>query len=349
MNEIEATMPMDESPVMDTPYLDAGMDTPLSTSAMFTPYFSPYSALASPCIEPGLTYNNATSSISNGDVDVSNYLGGENEEYHTPMLGCATPAWNTTTTTGTIDPVATFNGDPSQLLIDKTKTAPLQLQSTASSDSLFPPLGSQDIEEVPIKHEFDSQHTENHNPVFDFSGFDFNDASLSEDAGHQAQDQQSGDESATQTQPSDEDEKENEKEKDDDDYSSASACLHSDEDVKVTSKKRSASCQVDSGRRKRRSSPEERRYQCHVCSRMFSRRYNLSTHIRTHDKNRQKEFGCEHCPKAFDRKHDLARHVATVHHGERSFPCHRCSSIFSRKDALTRHTLQKHATTFDGE
>ncbi|KAI7857634.1 hypothetical protein BDC45DRAFT_405545, partial [Circinella umbellata] len=57
----------------------------------------------------------------------------------------------------------------------------------------------------------------------------------------------------------------------------------------------------------------EKRYQCDICKLKFSRRYNLGTHVKTHDKDRQKEYMCSVCPKGFDRKHDRDRHVATVH------------------------------------
>ncbi|KAG0174267.1 hypothetical protein DFQ28_009258 [Apophysomyces sp. BC1034] len=350
MNEIHSTMALQDSPVMNTPFLDAGMDTPHSNAAMFTPYFSPYSTTASPFLESVLTYpsanvNNATA--TGGDVYVSNYLGNENDDLHlhrSPMVDCATPLWSATM----VDPVATFNGDPSQLLIDKSKTAPpAQLQTAASSDSLFPPLGSQELED---KYEFGSQCMETHDAIFDFPGFDFTDAvaSPSEDAGQQTQDQQCEDGDAGQSQPcEDEDEQDVDENEKEDDYSSSSQSLSEDEDVKPFYRKRAAACHVESGRRKRRSSPEERRYECHICHRKFSRRYNLSTHIRTHNKDRKKDHPCGSCPKAFDRKHDLARHIATVHHGERSYPCDRCQSTFSRKDALTRHNVQKHMT-FDG-
>ncbi|KAI8370868.1 hypothetical protein EDC96DRAFT_502639 [Choanephora cucurbitarum] len=88
---------------------------------------------------------------------------------------------------------------------------------------------------------------------------------------------------------------------------------------------------------------EQRRFKCDQCNATFNRRYNLGTHIKTHDKNRVKDFACTLCQKPFDRKHDLSRHVATVHNGERAHKCSVCTSTFSRKDALVRHQIQKHA------
>lgn len=88
---------------------------------------------------------------------------------------------------------------------------------------------------------------------------------------------------------------------------------------------------------------DTRQFVCTVCQRGFSRRYNLGTHIKTHNKNRSKPFGCHLCTKSFDRKHDCERHVSTVHMGERLFTCKPCNVSFSRRDALSRHQAQKHA------
>lgn len=90
------------------------------------------------------------------------------------------------------------------------------------------------------------------------------------------------------------------------------------------------------------SDKDEKRFECEICHAKFSRRYNLGTHVKTHNKNRSKDFACTTCNKSFDRKHDLTRHVSTVHNGERAFGCSDCSSFFSRKDALVRHRIQKH-------
>ncbi|KAI9282765.1 hypothetical protein BY458DRAFT_411376, partial [Sporodiniella umbellata] len=57
----------------------------------------------------------------------------------------------------------------------------------------------------------------------------------------------------------------------------------------------------------------KQKHPCPVCSATFDRRYNLGTHIKTHDKNRKKAFECSLCTKTFDRKHDLSRHISTVH------------------------------------
>lgn len=99
--------------------------------------------------------------------------------------------------------------------------------------------------------------------------------------------------------------------------------------------------------RKRKSSSSDcepvRRFSCKHpgCDKAFARLFNLNTHAKTHDPNREKPFACKECAKSFARKHDLFRHEASVHRGERLFTCKRCSKPFSRKDALRRHVAIK--------
>lgn len=69
------------------------------------------------------------------------------------------------------------------------------------------------------------------------------------------------------------------------------------------------------------------------CSKRFSRKENVRSHVQTHLGDRQ--YKCNHCQKCFVRQHDLKRH-ATIHTGVKPFPC-KCGSSFARQDALTRH------------
>lgn len=87
-------------------------------------------------------------------------------------------------------------------------------------------------------------------------------------------------------------------------------------------------------------------YPCHICDHVSNRRYNLNTHVKTHDKERVKEFACPDCPKRFDRRHDRDRHLGTVHgEGEGTYACEYCSVHYSRRDALHRHLIKKHGYT----
>jgi hypothetical protein len=93
--------------------------------------------------------------------------------------------------------------------------------------------------------------------------------------------------------------------------------------------------------KKRRTSDDNKPFECHLCGHRSKRRYNLNTHMKTHNEDRVREFPCTECEKAFDRRHDRDRHIATVHQGRRAYECKECDAQFSRGDALTRH-MDKH-------
>ena len=69
------------------------------------------------------------------------------------------------------------------------------------------------------------------------------------------------------------------------------------------------------------------------CTKRFTRKENVRSHVQTHLGDRQ--YRCNDCQKCFVRQHDLKRH-ATIHSGVKPFPC-KCGSSFARQDALTRH------------
>jgi uncharacterized Zn-finger protein len=72
------------------------------------------------------------------------------------------------------------------------------------------------------------------------------------------------------------------------------------------------------------------------CTKSFTRRYNLSAHLRCH--RSEKPFACTECPLKFARKHDLTRHIRSLHEHKRNYgPCPTCHAYFTRSDALARH------------
>ncbi|KAJ3212848.1 hypothetical protein HK099_007658 [Clydaea vesicula] len=91
-----------------------------------------------------------------------------------------------------------------------------------------------------------------------------------------------------------------------------------------------------------RSGSQSRTHQCHYpgCQRVFSRAYNLKTHVLTHNKNRPRPYRCDYlgCSKAFVRDADLNRHKGI--HNKVKVPnlnCLSCNKTFTRPDALARH------------
>ncbi|GAA5816300.1 hypothetical protein MFLAVUS_009826 [Mucor flavus] len=108
----------------------------------------------------------------------------------------------------------------------------------------------------------------------------------------------------------------------------------------VSSRKRKA--EESSTSTKRRKKVAAKVFQCPFCEHSSTRKYNLTTHVKTHDMSRVKEFTCSQCQKGFDRRHDRNRHMATVHRLESTHVCNHCPAHFSRGDALSRHLIREH-------
>ncbi|KAI7890744.1 uncharacterized protein EV154DRAFT_409256, partial [Mucor mucedo] len=83
-------------------------------------------------------------------------------------------------------------------------------------------------------------------------------------------------------------------------------------------------------------------YKCSICERVFQKKYNLDTHVKTHDKNRVKNFSCTDCDMLFDRKSHLNRHTKTVHQQRKEHICGHCGSQYTRSENLRKHVDKNH-------
>ncbi|XP_066528697.1 zinc finger protein OZF-like isoform X2 [Hoplias malabaricus] len=77
-------------------------------------------------------------------------------------------------------------------------------------------------------------------------------------------------------------------------------------------------------------------FYCRICSKSFSSKGNLRTHMLRHQ--RETQFCCEFCGKHFCHKHALQAHVRT-HTGERPYRCRFCNKSFGRKNHMNDHEM----------
>lgn len=82
---------------------------------------------------------------------------------------------------------------------------------------------------------------------------------------------------------------------------------------------------------------EKEVFSCGYCSKVFSRSYNLQSHLATHQSERP--YPCSFCEASFARLNDCNRHENS-HTGER-FTCKGCGKEFTRADSLKNHHKSK--------
>uniref|UniRef100_A0A8C6ZJ37 Zinc finger protein 710 n=1 Tax=Nothoprocta perdicaria TaxID=30464 RepID=A0A8C6ZJ37_NOTPE len=80
----------------------------------------------------------------------------------------------------------------------------------------------------------------------------------------------------------------------------------------------------------------QKRWQCRMCEKSYTSKYNLVTHILGH--NGIKPHSCPHCNKLFKQPSHLQTHLLT-HEGTRPHKCEVCSKAFTQTSHLKRHML----------
>ncbi|KAI9476385.1 MAG: hypothetical protein EXX96DRAFT_527640 [Benjaminiella poitrasii] len=327
----QSTTFIDASPLIGTPYLESSaVDTPFldNGSADSPPFFDMVTD-----ISPYLFYD----SNSKQDICVAGYLSNNSNNNNIAKL--------------THDPIATFNGDPSVLLIDKSKTpyhyqqlqqqtpikppsptVKLETVTEEETDALFPPLGSsqQDLA-APIETDTTTKENISLDELLGFDPSSPLSEAMEEDMNEQQEHHNDSTVKAKEEPVNEQAEKPRRGRK-----RKHSLNTTTQKGTTTAIKKKNKTTTAI------KKPKEAKIYHCHLCNHVSKRRYNLMTHIKTHDKARLKEFGCTICEKRFDRRHDRDRHLATVHRGERSFVCSDCKTHFSRRDALNRHLIQRH-------
>lgn len=110
--------------------------------------------------------------------------------------------------------------------------------------------------------------------------------------------------------------------------------------------------------------PIQRNFTCHFCSKRFTFKHNLKTHLNAiHTNSRpyecsicdktfrtagpakihqnlhlESKFHCHVCNKVFRRKECLTKHLI-LHNGARNFSCNICDKVYKSNDILARHLI----------
>lgn len=85
---------------------------------------------------------------------------------------------------------------------------------------------------------------------------------------------------------------------------------------------------------------EGKDFQCKFCSKLFSSKFNLLTHVKTIHYNEKESFECEICQRKMSSMTSLKNHIKNIH--EKSFPCSDCGLVFKSKHFVDKHNLEVH-------
>jgi len=82
------------------------------------------------------------------------------------------------------------------------------------------------------------------------------------------------------------------------------------------------------------------RHPCVFCGKMYSRRYGLTIHLRTH--SGYKPLTCRVCARPFGDPSNLNKHIRLHATGETPYNCTHCGKVLVRRRDLERHIRSRH-------
>ncbi|KAK6621110.1 hypothetical protein RUM43_011416 [Polyplax serrata] len=85
----------------------------------------------------------------------------------------------------------------------------------------------------------------------------------------------------------------------------------------------------------------EEGHRCIYCGKVYSRKYGLKIHIRTH--TGYKPLKCKYCLRPFGDPSNLNKHVRLHARGQTPYNCQFCGKILVRRRDLERHVKSKHS------
>ncbi|GAB6026188.1 hypothetical protein CHUAL_012399 [Chamberlinius hualienensis] len=90
------------------------------------------------------------------------------------------------------------------------------------------------------------------------------------------------------------------------------------------------------------NSDNRKRHQCLYCGKLYSRKYGLKIHIRTH--TGYKPLKCKVCFRPFGDPSNLNKHVRLHAEGVTPYKCQLCGKVLVRRRDLERHLRSRHPT-----
>jgi len=81
-------------------------------------------------------------------------------------------------------------------------------------------------------------------------------------------------------------------------------------------------------------------HNCKICWKSFSSMTNLNVHSQLHIMKQGKPYQCSYCQKRFVNHIGMQRHMR-IHTGEKPYKCNQCGRRFAQKGHLTRHLVYR--------